>query len=38
MLRPEDDDARKVEKLTLINQALIARMERMDEMRGRPTR
>lgn len=34
MLRPEDDDARKVEKLTLINQALIARMERMDEMRG----
>ena len=34
MLRPEDDDARKVEKLTRINEALIARMERMDEMRG----
>lgn len=34
MLRPEDDDARKIEKLTRINEALIARMERMDEMRG----
>ena len=34
MLRPTDADARKIEKLTRINQALIQRMERMDEMRG----
>ena len=34
MLRPTDEDARRIEKLTRINQALIQRMERMDEMRG----
>ena len=34
MLRPTDEDARKIEKLTRINQALIQRMERMDEVRG----
>ena len=34
MLRPTDDDARRIEKLTRINEALIQRMERMDEMRG----
>ena len=34
MLRPTDEDARKVEKLTRINQALIQRLERMDEARG----
>jgi signal transduction histidine kinase len=34
MLRPTDEDARKVEKLTRINQALIQRLERMDEVRG----
>lgn len=34
MLRPTDEDARKIEKLTRINQALIQRMERMDELRG----
>jgi signal transduction histidine kinase len=34
MLRPTDEDARKVEKLTRINQALIERLERMDEARG----
>jgi len=34
MLRPTDEDARKIEKLTRINQALIQRMERMDEARG----
>jgi signal transduction histidine kinase len=34
MLRATDDDKRKIEKLTRINEALIQRMERMDEMRG----
>jgi signal transduction histidine kinase len=34
MLRPTDEDARKIEKLVRINQALIQRMERMDEVRG----
>ena len=34
MLRPSDEDARRIEKLTRINEALIQRMERMDEMRG----
>ena len=34
MLRPTDDDARRIEKLTRINEALIQRLDRMDEMRG----
>ena len=34
MLRPTDDAARRIEKLTRINEALIQRLERMDDMRG----
>ena len=34
MLRPTDDEPRRIEKLTLINEALIQRLERMDDMRG----
>jgi signal transduction histidine kinase/CheY-like chemotaxis protein len=34
MLRPTDDDARRIEKLTRINEALIQRLDRMDDMRG----
>ena len=34
MLRPTDDPARRIEKLTRINEALIQRLERMDDMRG----
>ncbi len=34
MLRPTDDEPRRIEKLSLINEALIQRLERMDDMRG----
>ena len=34
MLRPTDDEPRRIEKLTRINEALIQRLERMDDMRG----
>lgn len=34
MLRPTDDDARRVEKLERINAALIRRLERIEDMRG----
>jgi signal transduction histidine kinase len=34
MLRPTDDDPRRIEKLTRINEALMQRLDRMDEMRG----
>jgi signal transduction histidine kinase/CheY-like chemotaxis protein len=34
MLRPTDDEARRIEKLTRINEALILRLERLDDIRG----
>ena len=34
MLRQTDDGPRRIEKLTRINEALIHRLERMDDMRG----
>ena len=34
MLRPDDDDGRRIEKLTRINEALIQRLERIDDARG----
>jgi signal transduction histidine kinase len=34
VLRPTDDEARRIEKLTRINEALIQRLERMDDLRG----
>jgi signal transduction histidine kinase len=34
MLRPTDDDARRIEKLTRINEALIQRLERLDDIRS----
>ncbi|MBP7001120.1 hybrid sensor histidine kinase/response regulator [Amaricoccus sp.] len=34
MLRATDDEARRIEKLTRINDALIQRLERMDDVRG----
>ncbi len=34
MLRPTDDDARRIEKLTRINEALIQRLEHMDDIRS----
>ena len=33
MLRPSDDEARRIEKLTRINEALIQRLERLDDIR-----
>ena len=34
MLRPTDDAARRIEKLTRINEALIQRLDRLDDIRG----
>ena len=34
VLRPTDDDPRRIEKLTRINEVLIQRLERMDDLRG----
>jgi signal transduction histidine kinase len=34
VLRPTDDDERRIDKLTRINEALIQRLERMDDLRG----
>jgi signal transduction histidine kinase/CheY-like chemotaxis protein len=34
VLRPTDDDARRIEKLARINEVLIQRLERMDDLRG----
>ena len=34
MLRPTDDEARRIEKLTRINEALIRRLDRLDDIRS----